>query len=269
LIDLTNGMRSFTADILYQHPEAVRVLRMCTAPPLARDILIGIAGVRSYLIQKMEKQSEIPPTYDEVEVRRELEEVAYVFRRMLDRDVFPWLDAMASPSEQDLYRAATVVADRLTGVISDPIIRNEQERRQLRALSQFLESRGYREATSLERKDWRSLPLGTYGLRMDVLVEYAEGRDLKIPIDLIIQPRNGRSPLLIEAKSAGDFTNTNKRRKEEAQKYTQLQAAYGEHIRYVLFLCGYFDSGYLGYEAAEGIDWVWEHRIEDLEGFDL
>ena len=31
----------------------------------------------------------------------------------------------------------------------------------------------------------------------------------------------------------------------------------------------YFDSGYLGYEAAEGIDWVWEHRIEDLEEFGL
>jgi len=30
---------------------------------------------------------------------------------------------------------------------------------------------------------------------------------------------------------------------------------------------GYFDSGYLGYEAAEGIDWVWEHRIDDLELF--
>ena len=36
-----------------------------------------------------------------------------------------------------------------------------------------------------------------------------------------------------------------------------------------LFLCGYFDSGYLGYEAAEGIDWVWEHRIDDLAKFEL
>ncbi len=36
-----------------------------------------------------------------------------------------------------------------------------------------------------------------------------------------------------------------------------------------LFLCGYFDSGYLGYEAAEGIDWVWEHRIDDLAKFGL
>jgi len=30
------------------------------------------------------------------------------------------------------------------------------------------------------------------------------------------------------------------------------------------FLCGYFEPGYLGYEASEGIDWIWEHRINDL-----
>ena len=59
-------------------------------------------------------------------------------------------------------------------------------------------------------------------------------------------------------------TNTNKRRKEEATKIHQLQAAYGETVLFVLFLCGYFGSDYLGYEAAEGIDWVWEHRIDDL-----
>lgn len=71
-------------------------------------------------------------------------------------------------------------------------------------------------------------------------------------------------PILIEAKSAGDFTNVNKRRKEEAVKMSQLRNTYGDKIQFVLFLCGYFDSGYLGYEAAEGIDWIWEHRIDDL-----
>ena len=88
-----------------------------------------------------------------------------------------------------------------------------------------------------------------------------------IPVDVVIQPskpRRGRLPILIEAKSAGDFTNTNKRRKEEATKIHQLQAAYGQTISFILFLCGYFGSDYLGYEAAEGIDWVWEHRIDDL-----
>ncbi len=35
-------------------------------------------------------------------------------------------------------------------------------------------------------------------------------------------------------------------------------------VEFILFLCGYFDSGYLGYEAAEGTDRIWEHRISDL-----
>jgi hypothetical protein len=95
------------------------------------------------------------------------------------------------------------------------------------------------------------------------------GKSLKvnIPIDVVIQPkkpRKDRLPILIEAKSAGDFTNTNKRRKEEAMKFHQLRATYGEDVRFVLFLCGYFGGDYLGYEATEGIDQVWEHRIDDL-----
>jgi hypothetical protein len=95
---------------------------------------------------------------------------------------------------------------------------------------------------------------------------------VNIPVDVAIMPKRAASgdlPLLIEAKSAGDFTNVNKRRKEEANKIEQLRKTYGRKVGYVLFLCGYFDSGYLGYEAAEKIDWVWEHRIDDLEAFGL
>ncbi|MDE0270395.1 MAG: XamI family restriction endonuclease, partial [Gammaproteobacteria bacterium] len=60
-----------------------------------------------------------------------------------------------------------------------------------------------------------------------------------------------------------------KRRKEEATKMGQLRHTHGSDVRFNLFLCGYFDCGYLGYEAGEGIDWVWEHRIDDLAGFGL
>lgn len=91
---------------------------------------------------------------------------------------------------------------------------------------------------------------------------------VNMPIDAVIMrqaSKKGDYPVLIECKSAGDFTNTNKRRKEEATKIEQLRNTYGRRIEFVLFLSGYFDSGYLGYEAAEGIDWVWEHRISDLQ----
>ena len=50
---------------------------------------------------------------------------------MLDVDIFPWLAAKCTPSEEERYRASTLVADRLCGAVSDPIIRNAQEKRQL------------------------------------------------------------------------------------------------------------------------------------------
>ena len=109
---------------------------------------------------------------------------------------------------------------------------------------------------------------GTYSYRLNIPVEQDETtRTINISVDAVVMPKaakTGELPLLIEAKSAGDFTNVNKRRKEEAAKMSQLRRTYGDDVRHILFSCGYFDSGYLGYEAVEGIDWVWEHRINDL-----
>lgn len=132
-------------------------------------------------------------------------------------------------------------------------------------IGDYLDKRGYRKQAHPAGKLLSDMVPGTYSFRMNLAV----GKSVKvnIPVDVVIQPkkpRKDRLPVLIEAKSAGDFTNTNKRRKEEATKVHQLQAMYGENVQYVLFLCGYFGSDYLGYEAAEGIDWVWEHRIDDL-----
>jgi hypothetical protein len=113
---------------------------------------------------------------------------------------------------------------------------------------------------------------GAFAFHLNVPVDISKTRQVNIPVDAAIIPRNSRgrpSPLLVEAKSAGDFTNVNKRRKEEAVKIMQLRRTYGKDVRYILFLCEYFDSGYLGYEAAEGMDWVWEHRIDDFSMFGL
>ncbi len=115
---------------------------------------------------------------------------------------------------------------------------------------------------------------GDFAFHLNVNVKVATGSDsrVNIPVDVAIQPLSaaqGDVPIFLEAKSAGDFANVNKRRKEEAQKISQLKLTYGNDVRFLLFLCGYFDSGYLGYEAAEGIDWIWEHRISDMEHMGL
>ncbi|NUN70619.1 MAG: low-specificity L-threonine aldolase [Bacteroidetes bacterium] len=176
-------------------------------------------------------------------------------------------------SMEQVHRAATIVADRLCGAVANPIIRNAQEKRQLAEIKSWLETRGYRHLAIGEGTKFQTMPPGTFSFRLNVQVKLEGGvQSVNIPVDAVVMPKNaeaGDFPLMFEAKSAGDFTNTNKRRKEEAVKMAQLRSTYGDKVRFNLFLCGYFDSGYLGYEAAEGIDWVWEHRIDDLALFGL
>ena len=157
----------------------------------------------------------------------------------------------------------------LCGAVAEPIVRNAQEKRQLALIEKYLTDRGYELKAPPAATPLTQMEPATFTFRLNVLVKpsKAEAKSIKIPIDAVIQPKRAKLPhlpLLIEAKSAGDFTNVNKRRKEEATKINQLKATYGDQVVFVLFLCGYFDAAYLGYEAAEGIDWIWEHRIEDI-----
>ena len=155
----------------------------------------------------------------------------------------------------------------MTGAVANPIVRNAQEKRQLDVIAKFLVKKGYVKKPHPPNAPLESMVPGTFTFHYSVATG-SEQHKVNVSIDALIQPhvlRPNRLPIMVEAKSAGDFTNTNKRRKEEAKKISQLKATYGEDVCYIVFLCGYFDTGYLGYEAGDGIDWVWEHRIEDFE----
>ena len=183
-------------------------------------------------------------------------------------NIFTWLSEKRNPNENEIMRSSTIVADRLCGAVADPIIRNAQEKRQLALIRTTLEGKGYSFTEYGVRYDEMNLGSFSFHTNVPVYVSGNQGEMINIPVDVAIMPfsaKVGEMPLLLEAKSAGDFTNVNKRRKEEAVKMQQLRNTYGIDVSYSLFLCGYFDSGYLGYEAAEGIDWIWEHRIGDIE----
>jgi type II restriction enzyme len=260
----TNDLHTLDAATLKANPGALPTLRMCTAPPLAVDRLIGLAGASRNLVCRME-EGKLPTKMQVADLDAELTKLCRIISRLLDRDIFPWLGSRQAPTKHERDRASTIVADRLCSAVANPIVRNAQEQRQLALIGDYLDKRGYRKQAHPPGKPLTEMEPGTYTFRMNLAV----GKTLKvnIPIDVVIQPkklRKDRLPILIEAKSAGDFTNTNKRRKEEATKIHQLQTTYGVNVAFVLFLCGYFGSDYLGYEAAEGIDWVWEHRIADL-----
>ena len=270
-LEATRYLTDVGVAVLKSNPAVLRTLRMSACPPLAVDRLVGLSGVSKTLVNSMEKKNRLPPRMPRKQLHDELRKIGETIEKMADPDIFVWFGREKVPSELERYRAATIVADRLCGAVANPIIRNAQEKRQLAAIGSWLDARGYspaREGTTYDR-----MRPGTYSFRLIVPVDQ-EGarRKINIPVDAVVVPKAakpGDFPLLLEAKSAGDFTNVNKRRKEEAAKMGQLRHTYGDDVRFNLFLCGYFDSGYLGYEAAEGIDWVWEHRIDDLAGFGL
>jgi hypothetical protein len=266
--DITNHLSTITPSIIKASPEILFTLRMCTAPPIARDRLIGLSYIDGNLVHALER-GKIPPRMNQQALQRSLESICNTINKLLDRDIFQWIDN-PQPPEQDVHdRAAMIIADRLCGSQSDPLIRNAQEKRQLASIKEFLEELGYKEEKPVSTTIQNMKP-GTFYFRLVVTVE--EPYRVQLPIDAVIQPHKPRKssiPILMEAKSAGDYTNTNKRRKEEATKNRQLTECFGNDGHLLLFLCGYFNTGYLGYEAAEGLDWVWEHRIADMKQLGL
>lgn len=266
----TANLNDVSPALLREHPDVLPTLRMSTCPPIAVDRLVGLAGVSRNLVNKME-EGKLPPRMAPAALHADLEKIGSIIERMADPDIFVWLETDRAATEVELHRAATIVADRLTNADANPIIRNAQEKRQLAAIGAWLEGRGYKRLPEGIR--YNAMPTGTYSFRLNVPVKAQGGTStVNIPVDTAVMPltaKAGALPLMIEAKSAGDYTNTNKRRKEEAQKINQLRHTFGHDARFMLFLCGYFDCGYLGYEAGEGIDWVWEHRIDDLAQFGI
>lgn len=259
---LTADMSEITPQVIKVSPGILRTLRMSTAPPIARDRLVGLAYSTKNIVYTLEDGS-IPPRATDLGAH--LTRICGVLTELLDLDLFDWLKTGAQPDPRQWELATVVVGDRLCGAIADPIVRNAQEQRQLALIQQWLDARGYVRKPHPSGRALQKMEPGTYSFRQIVVV--GDIKSVNMPIDVVIQPHSPTPtelPVLIEAKSAGDFTNTNKRRKEEATKVHQLRARYGDGCSLLLFLCGYFDSGYLGYEAAEGLDWVWEHRIDDL-----
>ena len=264
-----DDLRSITPNAIRGNPAILQMLRMSTCPPLARDRLIGLANSSKNFVGRIEK-GKIPPKLAAELVMDHLDKICAVLTKTVDIDIFPWLEEKRRPTDEERYRSSTIVADRLCGAFADPIVRNAQEKRQLSIIEQYLVAKGYKHKQHPTTEPLTKMEPSTFAFRLNVLVKpsKADSKSVRIPVDAVVQQNNVQLPhlpLLIEAKSAGDFTNVNKRRKEEATKINQLKTTYGDKVVYVLFLCGYFDAAYLGYEAAEGIDWIWEHRTSDLD----
>ena len=139
----TDDLRNIDGATLKINPGALSTLRMCTAPPLAVDRLIGLADTNKNLVGRME-QGKLPVRMKMGDLDAELNKLCRIVSRLLDRAIFPWLGAAKAPTDHERERAATIVADRLCSAVANPIIRNAQEQRQLKLVGDWLDARGYK-----------------------------------------------------------------------------------------------------------------------------
>ena len=116
-LTLTKDLTTIAPDVIKAHPEILPTLRMSTCPPLARDRLIGLADSSKGLVGSLE-QGKVPPFMAPDALEKHLRSITNILSRMLDVDIFPWLQEKRRPTKQERYRSSTIVADRLCGAWS-------------------------------------------------------------------------------------------------------------------------------------------------------
>lgn len=257
----TQDLRDLSPEALQKHPAALYVLRQAVLPPLARARLVNFTGVNPSLVDRMEKRRTVGAMTPEVQA--DLEALAEYLEPHLDPDLLPWLADDRKPTKRERDRALLLLGDRHARAMFDTEFRNAQEHRQKDRLGRYLKRRGLREGD-------KSVPVatlspGTFVMGRNLVGKTATGGSQNLPTDCVIKPIKKSLPLVaLEMKSAGDFVNPNKRRKEESAKHEALGRAYGKKTVMVLQLFGYFDEVYLEFEASAGLDWIWDHRLKDL-----
>lgn len=273
ILQHTGNLTAVTPQALRQNPTMLATLRMMTSPPISRDALVVLTRASATLVTAMEREGHIPSHLFDTVVDDELRKIGETIMHLADRDIFSWLDGGYHLTGTQIRRAALIAADRLCLAGAETVVRDARKQRQLSSLKMWLHGRGYGFVEPGRRLGFDRMDPGSFTFGLNVPVMQA-GKTIPqaLPIDVAIMPLNasaGDLPLLLDTRSSGDYARANKRRVEDADKFTSLRATYGANARFVLHLSGYFDTGYLGYVAAEGIDWVWEHRVADLARFDL
>ena len=252
--------------LLAEHPTTLPTLRSLTKRDIGTDQLAAFLGIGAGAFDNFESGGKTR--------RRDLPQaIAGIISRELDPSLIDWL-GKRQPRPEEIDEAARIAADRTIRREDAAILRQAHEKRQLSKLRIYLASRDYTELAASEivrTLDDPALRPGTFVIQPYIECQLENGQLQKLPPDALIRPHGaipGSLPLILEAKSMADLANANKRQNEEAQKLVKLQARYcrpGDRLFFFLLLGGTINDRYLDVEAAHGLDWVWEHRIEDLD----
>ncbi len=247
-----------------ENPEILTSLRALTRRDIGTSQISTFLNVGTITYESIEKR--------EKPVSLILENLVSLFEKELDDSLAAWIIERRMPSEQELSRSVIVASDRILKRSAATELRYKHEPRQLGKLKAFLDAQGYSEVNGTKiNSPQLDMKPATYAFRVNIDGTTVDGVNLKQNVDTLIMPKTNLKsvlPIFLEAKSMTDEVNPNKRQKEEAQKVDNVRRRWqsnNEKLNFVLLLGGTVPKRYLEVEAGSGLDWIWEHRIEDLK----
>lgn len=245
------------------NPRILTALRALTRRDIGTSQTATFLGVGTSMFESIEREERpVKPIASRIEA---------LLRKELDESLAPWILEGRKPTDAERTRSVIVAADRILRRSTSTELRYKHEPRQLSKLESFLKSRGYTEVQGKNITDPRNdMKQGTFAFRVNIDGTTVDGVTLKQNVDTLIMPisKSGNFlPIFLEAKSMTDEVNPNKRQKEEAQKVDNVRRRWQtseEKLNFVLLLGGTVPRRYLEVEAGSGLDWIWEHRVQDL-----
>ena len=250
-------------DVIFEDTSSLTVLRSLTRRDIGTSQMATFLEITTSSLEKSESGKKIPETLAVAAEKILLKE--------LDQSIANWILEGATPSEEEFKRTLWIASDRILRRSTSTDLRYKHEPRQLEKLEKFLKGYGYSSMEGAEIKDLRyGMQGGTYAFRVSVEGMTSDGLSLKQTVDALIKPfsiSKNLLPIFLEAKSMTDEVNPNKRQKEEAQKVESARRRWqekSERLNFILLLGGTVPRRYLEVEAGSDLDWIWEHRVEDL-----
>ena len=183
----TDDLRKLTPELLLAGPRILQTLRMSCCPPLAVDRLVGLAYTSKSLVGTME-EGKLALRMAKGVLRTHLENILAVITKLLRPHIFVWLPENRKPTKAERHRASTIVADRLTGAVANPIIKNAQEKRQLAEIDAYLAKKGYKRKPHPAGVTLTKMEPGTFCFHYAVATG-AETHKVNVSVDVLIQPK--------------------------------------------------------------------------------
>lgn len=256
MLDLTSDLGVVTPEIIRQSPGILTTQRMSTAPPLARERLVTLARAERSVVLALE-QDRLPGRTSAGELDAQLTRICQVIRGLIDPDLFGWLRDRVPPTPAQRRLASVAVANRLCDSMAGDLVRQQCHHHDLGLVQRWLTDHGFRPEGS--DPPWSDVD-ATFALgprRLPI-----PGRARPISADMIIRPADPARPLVVLTSVHGPGLAPVRR--SSTTPWAPIRSS-DRPIRRLHLLSGPVDLSDLHRRAAHGHDWIWAHRLDDLE----